>query len=365
MDTESIEQTLEPWLSVKVVIVQPITTLSVMFLVYGIYVIIFGLSIHVLWRRRESPASMAHMRWAISLFVLANIYVSVTTWTNVYQTLISFNAAKTRDYTPLINSLSGGNSTAQAAQLALSSMTCWIMGCIADYLLVYRCYVVWGHNKMVLFPTAFAAIVADTMGFAISVVLIKAYCTSDGDLYRKVFAIDQVLVIVTAVYTSLLTLLTAGRIWSISRDARREAAETSVGGLNYNVIVATILESGILYAIALLVAAIAPIFTDPNDQGLSPFDFDVIAQLMTAIAPTMMIVRIAYGKSVESVEQVMTSLRFAEAAANGSQQRSAGAPQATTADLRESFFDTSEERAPAGNGREREKPYVTIGENMA
>ncbi|KAL0573708.1 hypothetical protein V5O48_008252 [Marasmius crinis-equi] len=86
---------------------------------------------------------------------------------------------------------------------------------------------------------------------------------------------------------------------------------------------------------------------------------------MTGIAPTMTIVRIAYGKSVESVEQAITTLRFAEAA-HGSQQRSAGVPRATTtADLRESFFDTSEERAPVTSEGEREKPYVNIGTDMA
>ncbi|KAL0567520.1 hypothetical protein V5O48_014477 [Marasmius crinis-equi] len=300
------------------------------------------------------------------------IYVAETTWVNVYQTLISFNAAKTRDYIPLIDSLSG--STAQAAQGSEhNDMLYHEVGAIMDHSgfeclnavvieLHHRLSAFWGHKKRVLYPTAFVVIVADIMGFAIGVVLIKAYCTSDDGSYEKAVAIDQVLVIVTAVYTALLTLLTAGRIWYISREARRSAG-TSVGTLDYNTIVATILESGILYAIALLISAIVPtFFTDPTVQGLSPFDFNVIAILMMGIAPTMMIVRIAYGKSVESVEQVITTLRFAEAA-NGSQQRSTGVPRATTtADFRESFFDTLEERAPGG---EREKPYVTTGENMA
>ncbi|KAK1235603.1 hypothetical protein PQX77_001169 [Marasmius sp. AFHP31] len=42
---------------------------------------------------------------------------------------------------------------------------------------------------------------------------------------------------------------------------------------------------------------------------------------MTAIAPTLIIVRIAYGQAVESVQQMVSTLQFIEGA-NDSQQRS-------------------------------------------
>ncbi|KAK1223399.1 hypothetical protein PQX77_013725 [Marasmius sp. AFHP31] len=61
---------------------------------------------------------------------------------------------------------------------------------------------------------------------------------------------------------------------------------------------------------------------DPGKNGLIPFDFEVITVQMIGIAPTVMIVRIAHGQAVESVQQMVSTLQFAEGI-NNSQQWSA------------------------------------------
>ncbi|KAK1225749.1 hypothetical protein PQX77_011292 [Marasmius sp. AFHP31] len=335
-----------------------------MFLIYGMYIIIFGLSVNILWRRRESSASKAYIRWIVALFVLTTIYIAANLWLYMDQTLVTFNAAKTRDYIPLFSSLSGDSSpSGYAARMGLISFASTIIGIIFDYLLVRRCYVMWNFSKLILYPFAFVVFVTDVIGFVVTAVMLGAYHHHDAVSYERSFNIVQVLVIITAVYTSLLTLLTAGRIWWITRQAG-QIAGTDIS-TKYKIFIATILESGFLCSATLVISVILPIFTDPNNKGLAPFDFNVISVQMTfnsakefrsqAIAPTLIIVRIAYGQSVETVQQMVSALQFAEGR-NNSQQRSTIVRG--TVGLRRSLADP-EGRGTTG-GVEAEKPPSNV-----
>ncbi|KAK1223429.1 hypothetical protein PQX77_013697 [Marasmius sp. AFHP31] len=117
LDEESVKQAMEPYTSIQMVVVKPIATLSVLCLIYGTYIMIFGLSINNLWRRRESPASNAYMKWIIALFVLTTIFNVTLVWIHVDQTLEAFNAIKANNYVPLHKSLSGQSSLVPTTQL--------------------------------------------------------------------------------------------------------------------------------------------------------------------------------------------------------------------------------------------------------
>ncbi|KAK1234612.1 hypothetical protein PQX77_002188, partial [Marasmius sp. AFHP31] len=54
-----------------------------------------------------------------------------------------------------------------------------------------------------------------------------------------------------------------------------------------------------------------------------------------AIAPTLIVVRIAYGQSVDSVQQMVSTLQFAQGGNISTQQRSAAARN--TLDIRQSL----------------------------
>ncbi|KAL0065764.1 hypothetical protein AAF712_007248 [Marasmius tenuissimus] len=54
---------------------------------------------------------------------------------------------------------------------------------------------------------------------------------------------------------------------------------------------------------------------------------------MSGLAPTLVIVRVAYRKSVDSVQQMMTTLQFAEGREDEQQSESTAAGQ-TTVDMR-------------------------------
>ncbi|KAK1216272.1 hypothetical protein PQX77_021108 [Marasmius sp. AFHP31] len=132
---------MEDLTTVSNVIVLPIAYLSSMFLLYGMYIIIFGLSINILWRRRESSASKAYMRWIITLFVLTTIYSAVNVWIWMDQSLLEFNTVKSEDYAPLFKYIFGENLASEhAARQGLSVFSAGIISCIFDYLTVHRCY---------------------------------------------------------------------------------------------------------------------------------------------------------------------------------------------------------------------------------
>ncbi|KAJ8085675.1 hypothetical protein PM082_004493 [Marasmius tenuissimus] len=338
-------QYVEVHTSVKTVIIQPITTFSSMFLIYGMYIIIFGLSINILWCRRESPTSKAYMRWIIALFILITIYNAATIWLYMDQTLVAFDVVNTSDYIPLFNPLSGDSSpSGYAARIGLSSFASTIIGqynlrLLAGKTSEQRGKMTFSHRPL--------------PGFVVTAVMIGAYQHHDAVPYERSFNTVQVLVIITAVYTCLLTLLTAGRIWWITRQAG-QITGTDIS-TKYKIFIATILEPGFLCSATLVVSVVLPVFIDPDSQGLAPFDFNVISVQMAAIAPTLIIVRIAYDQSVETVQQMVSALQFAEGG-NNSQQRSTFVRG--TIDLRRSLGD-AEGRGTAG-GLEAEKPPSNV-----
>ncbi|KAJ8090917.1 hypothetical protein PM082_024841 [Marasmius tenuissimus] len=204
--------------------------------------------------------------------------------------------------------------------------------------MVHRCYVIWGYSKWILYPFTFIVLVSNTMGLVVTAVIIAAYDQQSRALLITCQNIISVLTITAAIYDSLLTLLMAGRIWyTICHVGQITGGEVCT---KYKIFVAIILESGLLYSAT---------------QGLVPFDFSVMAVQMAGIAQTVIVVRIAYGQAVESVQQMVSTLHFAEGANNLSQQSMAAHG---SVDLRQSLVGV-EERGMVGR-IEKDKPPLNV-----
>ncbi|KAJ8085728.1 hypothetical protein PM082_004546 [Marasmius tenuissimus] len=188
------------------------------------------------------------------------------------------------------------------------------------------------------------------MGFVASAVGIAAYQRQNTSLYTRAQNILNVLVTITAVNVSLLTLLTAGRIWWTFRQVGQITG--SRVNRKYTIFVATILESGILFSATEAITVFYPLITDPKHNGIIPFDSSVIAIQMAAIAPTPIIVQIAYGQAVESVQQMVSTLQFAEGAINPQQHSTVARG---TVDLQHSLAEI-EERGTVGRIEVSDKP---------
>ncbi|KAL0580561.1 hypothetical protein V5O48_001472 [Marasmius crinis-equi] len=97
--------------------------------------------------------------------------------------------------------------------------------------------------------------------------------------------------IANVVFNSLLTVLTAGRIYIISREAKKYLDQSI--STTYNTIVAVIA---------------GPTQTmDPDNQSLLPVDLSPLFMQAAGIAPTLIIVRALQGKTTDSVNQVVSA----------------------------------------------------------
>ncbi|ESK81504.1 hypothetical protein Moror_15687 [Moniliophthora roreri MCA 2997] len=137
-------------------------------------------------------------------------------------------------------------------------------------------------------------------------------------LYLQANTIDTAFWLAEMGVNIILTLLTAGRIWWISQEARKHMGPAIK--TKYSTIVAIILESGILYLIFLTTTVVYSLLADPDATASTAFSFQVVTFQLAGIAPTLIIIRAASGKTVEhtSMNQVVSSLHFASGAGSGS-----------------------------------------------
>ncbi|KAF9264573.1 hypothetical protein L218DRAFT_900391 [Marasmius fiardii PR-910] len=309
------------YLTSQQVVTLPVSTNSAMFAVYGIYIVIFGLSIHVL-SRPDAPGSKLYMGWTISLFVLGTLYTTTYVWGASRQAKIYFDAATTKDYTILLEYLIGTEER-HSAWFAIINLVGGLMNIIADWMLIHRCYTIW-QSKIILYILAFIAVVLDGIQLGCAITGTIGMSVPLDHIYAIGSIIDNIRAIAIAVFQVILALLTGGRIWWITRQARRLMGQST--DAKYNSIVAIIIESGLLYASCLVGALVISFMLDPYAHGVIPFEFGPILALMSGLAPTLVIVRVAYGKSVDSVHQVVSTLQFADAQPQGNNQSQRSRP---------------------------------------
>ncbi|KAK7032485.1 hypothetical protein VNI00_013053 [Paramarasmius palmivorus] len=129
----------------------------------------------------------------------------------------------------------------------------------------------------------------------------------------------------------------AGRIWWITRQARQLMGQRI--NSKYRTIIAIILESGSIYPTSIIVyLIIANTLYYTNTAGILPIDLYPVVWQAAGIAPTLIIVRAGSGKSVETVDQVVSTLHFADAP-----QRVTVSMEASESD-KEQFGDTKQDK---------------------
>ncbi|KAF9063984.1 hypothetical protein BDP27DRAFT_1426363 [Rhodocollybia butyracea] len=170
---------------------------------------------------------------------------------------------------------------------------------IADALLLYRCYVVWGARKYIILGPFLISLTNTALGLAAAVLeqkssdrILIAVAANLGEnaSLKAVSAISTSFLAVNLVTNIVLTGLIAGRIWWISQETRRSLP--GVGGKNLNSIVAMILESGSLYPVAL---AICLGLNKANTEA----SIEPVLTVIVGMAPTLIMVRADLGISVQ------------------------------------------------------------------
>ncbi|KAI3601608.1 hypothetical protein WG66_003018 [Moniliophthora roreri] len=310
MSNSITEEDISPFDSTTNILVTPIANLTVMLYVYGIYTVLFIISVHVLIHRQDHLNRVLYMFFTIALFTLASACTVVEIFSNVHQATLEFTFTKNQDWASFLAFLNHDN----AKTITLT---------IADLMLFHRCYVIWGSSKWIAFPLIFMILSLAICEIVASAFMITGISNTANpakvQLYLQSNTIDTAFWLAEMGVNIILTLLTAGRIWWITWEAWKHMGPAIK--TKYNTIVAIILESGILYPIFLTTTVVYSELADPDAYGSISFLFFIVTYQVAGIAPTLIIIRAASGKTVEytSANKVMSSLHFASGAVPGSE----------------------------------------------
>ncbi|KAF7350800.1 hypothetical protein MSAN_01641600 [Mycena sanguinolenta] len=239
---------------------------------YGIYLMLFCICIYILLNRPRNLGNTFLLVTAIALFTLATIQAVIN---------LVLGAADIDNVDIPYEQL-----------LDVTDVVYALNNFIADGLVIYRCYVVWNNNVFVTIVPTLMLIATTVLGLVVSF---------DFTLSLYPFF---VLSLATNV---LVTALTAGRIWWISRYSRAylKAAEQR----RYISALAIIVESGALYSATVLAFLI--ISSIPSVTIVAEPIYQMQIQVM-GIAPTLIIVRSGLAVKGEELKNVDGSMASRE-----------------------------------------------------
>ncbi|KAE9392613.1 hypothetical protein BT96DRAFT_264868 [Gymnopus androsaceus JB14] len=153
---------------------------------------------------------------------------------------------------------------------------------IADALLIYRCYVIWERDRLVVLVPVLGYLCNIVLG-----ILALAYRSTTFVFGFWILAILE---------NVALTLLTAGKIWYINQEAGGILG--SAVKTRYNMIAAIILESGFIYSSIVLATSITSM-TSQHEVYASCLI--AAATQFVGIGPSLIIIRVALGVDTRDV----------------------------------------------------------------
>ncbi|KAJ7728198.1 hypothetical protein B0H16DRAFT_243889 [Mycena metata] len=256
-------------------------------LAYGVYSVLFFQSVHILLSRRRHKYKF-YLICMITLFLLSTLHIALSwAWAIITDTADTaiYEVISLENPPP---DLYGPDDSYSLHRIAtFIKVRYLIANTIADAIIIYRCYVIWGYNKRVIAFPAF--------GYGCTLV---AGILSLVPLSRAATRVAVAVIIAATFVTNVSAAsLAAGRIWWIShrvalflgRNSRQE----------YDNLTAILLESGLIYPASLIITIV--VFLSP-----APAVSDLICLAgvyhIVAIAPTLIIVRVGLGVSTDAVE---------------------------------------------------------------
>jgi len=233
---------------------------------YGIYLILFCFCIHILLHRTRNLDNTVLLVTAIVLFTLSTVLAVINL---------------------VLGASDIDNIDIPYHQLVLASIEIYAANnIVADGLLIYRCYSIWNKNIYVVLVPIIMLIISSILGWDILIPLTPFFA-------------------LTLVTNVVVTVLTAGRIWWICRKARKYL-QTDIQR-RYLSAISILAESGVVYSAVVLAYLIFGAF-DSTYIMQEPI-WEALGQLV-GIVPTLIIVRVGMGMSVQSLE---TSAKAASA----------------------------------------------------
>ncbi|KAI3610034.1 hypothetical protein WG66_007371 [Moniliophthora roreri] len=285
--SSAYEETLAPYLTLQNVLVKPAAKFIVSFFLYGLYTPIFGMCLHILLQRHNRPNRHLYLGGTISLFFLITSLNIIDTYGNFRQAAIYFEAATTKEHDPALAYLRGNKF--KTIWKALTQVFGIMTSIISNSMLMHRCYVIWGCRRRFAVPMIIVLITVSLIGILQGIMITIGISNTEDPTKQALFQagpkLNLVFRIANTLFNLSLTCLTAGRIWYIARQLENQK--------KYCPIIA------IIYIIS------------PARYGGMPFDFFEVVYHACGIAPTLITVRTAAGRSVENVPgPIFSTIRF-------------------------------------------------------
>ncbi|EJF59735.1 hypothetical protein DICSQDRAFT_156087 [Dichomitus squalens LYAD-421 SS1] len=246
---------------------------------WGINTILFFVSIVLLRTRREAshlsrPVVLAHC----ALFILCTVHWAL----EFYHFVTTLATTGVQGY---------ARETSQLVAADIFISLCDLLG---DYILIYRLWVIWGRNWWIILLPSLCAVA----GFACIMEVVHFVVTEDPSSPAPP---AETLSITIAGYAlplctnAIATGLIIGKIWWMARPTPGVDTSHFAGRSIARSAIATIVESGALYFAAQLTYVVTVAIPHPSEGIIA-----VMALQIYGIAPTLIIIRVMLGLTVES-----------------------------------------------------------------
>ncbi|KAJ7590718.1 hypothetical protein C8J56DRAFT_1046966 [Mycena floridula] len=257
-------------------------------IIYGVYSILFFLALHILCSRKR-PNYKFHLSCIVPLYALTSVHMALE-----YALAFMSDLGPSAVYeivTFRLQPPSFIDNRSKRVFIALRIVFA-VISLIADAIIIHRCYVIWVFDRWIM--------IIPVAGYVCTIAATGAVLFDEQNHTSFIVAYS------TTCFTNVVaTFLTAGRIMWIYRQSRGIMPQSLER--KYRVAIAIVLESGLLYPTSLgiiFVLCVAPI---PD-----PVIWIFIGIGYQGIAPTLIIVRVGLGISIEDVDGTLTSFRAAE-----------------------------------------------------
>ncbi|KAJ6560226.1 hypothetical protein B0H19DRAFT_1146849, partial [Mycena capillaripes] len=259
-----------------------------------IYLALFIQSIQLLLSRRR-PHHKLHLCGLTALFLLSTIHiVTAYAWAFITDTATTaiYEVLSLRNPPP---DLYGPDDPVVVHHLArLLRARYAIANALADAILIWRCYIIWNKSwRAVAFPCV--AYVVNIGGFIVGLLPLL------GPSQRAAVSVC----IGTTFFTNVVaSSLAASRIWWISRRGSYILSRNS--RRTYANLTAILVESGCIYPISIIVVLI--LFLLPGTSTQSVLISIAPVYHIVGISPTLIIVRVGLGVSMDDVDKTITNI---------------------------------------------------------
>ncbi|KAJ4471153.1 hypothetical protein C8J55DRAFT_608110 [Lentinula edodes] len=238
------------------------------FLLYGIFTVLFGLSIYI-FRRKFTPGKH---------YIIATIYFFTLATVSVILELI-FICTASVPLTPLYdNLLDSGISRGYIFQTALGIILL-IIGSLADLLLIQRCYHLWNSRKRF--------VIAPIIGVLFSC---AAWIFATASHLGSIAYVDYI--VLSIIQNLYLSGMIAGRIWWSNRKLKKVLVGV---GYTSQSLLGPILESAILTPIFLILWVGLNYSGNGGPDGRGSFLGPCALTQIVGISSTLIFVRIGLG----------------------------------------------------------------------